>query len=102
MRRQRLVVIAVLVLAAALGAALPAVAVGRTPPYSTSGNQTLIYTASSGGQPQGAIIDGQYVRLVTEDCPMPARMLVDDPYPYTCLPPIKLLVLPGRACPVGR
>ncbi len=102
MRRQRLVIIAVLVLAAAFGAALPAVAVGRTPPYPTSGNQTLINAASSGGQPQGAIVDGQYVRLATEDCPMPARMLVDDPYPITCLLPIRLPVLPGRAYPVGR
>ncbi len=94
MRRQRLVVIAVLVLAAALGAALPAVAVGRTPPYSTSGNQTLIYTASSGGQPQGAIIDGQYVRLATEDCPIPARMLVDGQVVYACPRPVKLPPLP--------
>jgi len=68
MRRHRLVVVTVLILAAVLGAALPALAAGN-PTYYTAGRQTLIYTASSGGQPQGAIVAGQYIRLATEDWP---------------------------------
>ncbi len=94
MRRHRFVVITVLVLAAALGAALPALATGNTLPYSSSGGQTLIYTASSGDQPQGAIINGQYIRLATPDCPMPARMLVDGQIVYACPRPVKLPPLP--------
>lgn len=94
MQRQRLVVVTVLVLAAVLGAALPALAAGNAPSYFSSGGQTLIYTASSGGQPQGAIIGGQYVRLATPDCPAPARMLVDGVFIFKCPPPVKLPPLP--------
>jgi len=89
MRRHRLVVVTVLILAAVLGAALPALAAGN-PTYYTAGRQTLIYTASSGGQPQGAIVAGQHIRLATEDCPLPARMLVDGQVVYVCPQPVKL------------
>lgn len=94
MQRQRLVVVTVLALAAVLGAALPALAAGNAPSYFSSGGQMLIYTASSGSQPQGAIIGGQYIRLATEDCPMPARMLVDGQFVYACPRPVKLPPLP--------
>ena len=64
----------------------------QAPPYASRG--AMIYTASSGGQPQGAFLNGQYVRLATEDCPAPARMLVDGGYVYVCPPTLKLPVLP--------
>lgn len=121
MRSHRFVVVTVLVLAAVLGAALPALAAGNAPPYFSSSGQTLVYTASSGSQPQGAIIGGpppgeaiggpppgeaigspppgaiiggRYIRLDTEDCPMPARMLVDGQVVYVCPRPVKLPSLP--------
>lgn len=77
MRRHRLVVIVVLVLAAALGAALPVLAVGTLSANLTAGSQ--------------------YVRPAVLVCPLPARMWPDDPYPYTCPPPVKLPPLPGRS-----
>lgn len=91
MRRHRSVVLIVLVLAAVLGAALPALAAG-SPPSGLS----LIYTASSGPTPQGVILDGQYIRLATPDCPAPARMLVDGQPVYQCPRPLKLRPLPPR------
>jgi len=111
-RSHRFVVVTVLVLAAVLGAALPALAAGNAPPYFSSSGPTLVYTASSGSQPQGAIIGGpppgeaigspppgaiiggRYIRLDTEDCPMPARMLVDGQVVYVCPRPVKLPSLP--------
>lgn len=84
-----LVALVVLLLAVA---AVPASAAGNVP---TTGRPiSLIYTASSGGQPQGAFIDGQYVRLATPDCPVPARMLVDGVFTFKCPPPKKLPPLP--------
>lgn len=76
MRRHRLVVIVVLVLAAALGAALPALAAGPWPASLTAGSQS--------------------VRPAALNCPLPDRMWPDDPYPYACPPPVKLPPLPGR------
>lgn len=73
-------------------AVVPASAAGNVP---TTGRPiSLIYTASSGGQPQGAFIGGQYVRLATPDCPAPARMLVDGVYTYVCPAVKKLPPLP--------
>lgn len=77
MRRHRLVVSVVLVLAAALGAALPVLAAG---------------TLSA-----NLIAGGQYVRPAALDCPLPDRMWPDEPYPYACPPPVKLPPLPGRS-----
>ncbi len=84
-----LVALVVLLLAVAV---IPASAAGNVP---TTGRPiSLIYTASSGSQPQGAFIDGQYVRLATPDCPTPARMLVDGVFTFKCPPPRKLPPLP--------
>lgn len=90
-----LVALVVLLLAMSVG---PALAAGSTP---TTGNvpttgrfTSMVYTASSGGLPQGAFIDGQYVRLATPDCPVPARMLVDGVFTFKCPPPKKLPPLP--------
>ena len=70
---------------------VPASAAGNVP---TTGRPiSLIYTASSGGLPQGAFIDGQYVRLATPDCPVPARILVDGVFIFKC-PPVKKLPRP--------
>ncbi len=84
-----LVALVVLLLAVAI---VPASAAGNVP--TTSRPISLIYTASSGSQPQGAFIDGQYVRLATPDCPVPARMLVDGVFTFKCPPPRKLPPLP--------
>ncbi len=84
-----LVALVVLVLAVAV---VPASAAGNVP--TTSRPMSLVYTASSGSQPQGAFIDGQYVRLATPDCPVPARMLVDGVFTFKCPPPRKLPPLP--------
>ncbi len=92
MRRHRAAIVTVLVLAAVLGAALPALA-GDTPP---PGRLALIYAASSGPTPQGVILDGQYIRLATPDCPAPARMLVDGQTVYQCARLLKLRPLPPR------
>jgi len=90
-----LVVLVVLLLAAS---AVPALAAGNVPTTGkvpTTGRPiSLIYTASSGGQPQGAFIGGQYVRLATPDCPTPARMLVDGVFIFKCPPVKKLPPLP--------
>ncbi len=84
-----LVALVVLLLAVAV---VPASAAGNVP---TTGRPiSLIYTASSGSQPQGAFINGQYVRLATPDCPTPARMLVDGVFTFKCPPPRKLSPLP--------
>lgn len=77
MRRHRLVVIVVLVLAAALGAALPVLATG-----------TLSANTAVGSQP---------IRPAALDCPLPDRMWPDEPNPYACPPPVKLPPLPGRS-----
>ncbi len=98
MRRHRGSVLIVLVLAAVLGAALPALAGGGVPP----GRLSLIYTASSGPTPQGVILDGQYIRLATSDCPAPTRMLVDGQTVYHCPKPLKLRPLPPRAGLFGQ
>ena len=71
---------------------VPAAAAGNVP--TTSRPLSLVYTASSGGLPQGAFIDGQYVRLATPDCPVPARILVDGVFTFKCPPPRKLPPLP--------
>ena len=71
---------------------VPASAAGNVP--TTSRPLSLVYTASSGGLPQGAFIDGQYVRLATPDCPVPARMLVDGVFIFKCPPVKKLPPLP--------
>jgi hypothetical protein len=92
MRRHRGSIMTALVLAAVLGAAFPALAAGNPP----SGRLALIYTASSGLAPQGVILDGQYIRLATPDCPAPARMLVDGQTVYECPRPLKLRPLPPR------
>lgn len=84
-----LVALVVLLLATSV---TPTLAADRVP--TTSRPISLIYTASSGSQPQGAFIDGQYVRLATPDCPVPARMLVDGVFIFKCPPPIKLPPLP--------
>lgn len=76
MPNRRLVVIVVLVLAAALGAALPVLASG-----------TLSANTAVGSQP---------IRPAALDCPLPDRMWPDGPYPYTCPPPAKLPPFPGR------
>lgn len=96
MRRYRFIFVAALALVIALGAAIPALAAGAPPPYFNSGGLTLIYTASSGGQPQGAFIGGRYVRLATPDCPAPAVMRIDGADVYVCPPPIKLPPFPPR------
>ena len=84
-----LVALVVLLLAVAI---VPASAAGNVP---TTGRPiSLIYTASSGSQPQGAFINGQYVRLATPDCPTPARMLVDGVFIFKCPPVKKLPPLP--------
>ena len=84
-----LVALVVLLLAVAI---VPASAAGNVP--TTSRPLSLVYTASSGSQPQGAFIDGQYVRLATPDCPTPARMLVDGVFIFKCPPVKKLPPLP--------
>ncbi len=84
-----LVALVVLLLATSVG---PALAAGTVP--TTGRFISMVYTASSGGQPQGAFIGGQYVRLATADCPAPARMLVDGQFTYACPPPVKLPPLP--------
>jgi len=84
-----LAALVVLLLATAVS---PALAACKVP---TTGRPiSLVYTASSGGQPQGAFIGGQYVRLATADCPAPARMLVDGVYTYVCPAVKKLPPLP--------
>lgn len=98
MRRHRAAIVTVLVLAAVLGAALPALAAGGPPP----GQLSLIYTASAGPTPQGVIQDGQYIRLATPDCPAPARLLVDGQTVYQCPRPLKLRPLPPRPGLFGR
>ena len=84
-----LVALIVLLLAVSI---VPASAAGNVP--TTSRPMSMVYTASSGGLPQGAFIDGQYVRLATPDCPTPARMLVDGGYTYVCPAVKKLPPLP--------
>ena len=84
-----LVALVVLLLAVAI---VPASAAGNVP--TTSRPMSMVYTASSGGLPQGAFIDGQYVRLATPDCPTPARMLVDGVFIFKCPPVKKLPPLP--------
>ena len=86
-----LVALVVLLLAVSVA---PALAAGNVP--TTSRPMSMVYTASSGGLPQGAFIDGQYVRLATPDCPVPARMLVDGVFIFKCPPSIKLPPLPRR------
>ncbi len=93
MKIRSIVLLALVVLLLATSVA-PVLAAGPTPSHYSPGGQTLIFTASSPGQPQGAIIGGQYVRLATEDCPMPARMLVDGQIVYACPRPVKLPPLP--------
>ena len=89
--RSTLALVALVVLLLAV-AVVPALAAGNVP---TTGRPiSLIYTASSGSQPQGAFIDGQYVRLATPDCPTPARMLVDGVFIFKCPPVKKLPPLP--------
>lgn len=84
--KTRLALFAVVVLVLAMSV-IPALAAGNRP-------ISLVYTASSGGMPQGAFINGQYVRLSTPDCPNPMRILVDDEYVYVCPPAGKLPPLP--------
>ena len=84
-----LVALVVLLLAVA---AVPASAAGNVP---TTGRPiSLIYPASSGGQPQAAFIDCQYVRLATPACPVHAHLLVDGVFTVKCPPPKKLPPLP--------
>ena len=87
MPSHRLVVLTVLVLAAVLGAALPALATGNPPPHFTASGQTLIDTASSGGPPQGASRAGQDSRRTTDDCPLPAQRPVDGKVGSACPQP---------------
>ena len=84
-----LVALVVLLLAVSVA---PTLAAGNVP--TTSRPLSLVYTASSGSQPQGAFIDGQYVRLATPDCPVPARMLIDGVFVFKCPPVKKLPPLP--------
>ncbi len=84
----------VLLLVVLLTAVLAAPVLAGTPPPSFTSRGSMVYTASSGGQPQGAFLNGQYVRLATEDCPAPARMLPDGTFVYVCPPAVKLPVLP--------
>ncbi len=89
--------LAALVLLLLVVSIVPASAAGNAP---TTGRPiSLVYTASSGGQPQGAFIDGQYVRLATPDCPVPARMLVDGVFIFKCPPVKKLPPLPRPQLP---
>jgi len=87
-----LVGLASLVLLLLAASIVPAAAAGAVP--TTSRPLSLVYTSSSGSQPQGAFSDGQYVRLATPDCPAPARMLVDGVFTFKCPPPRKLPPLP--------
>ena len=84
-----LVALVVLLLAVSVA---PTLAAGNVP--TTSRPMSMVYTASSGSLPQGAFIDGQYVRLATPDCPTPARMLVDGVFIFKCPPVKKLPPLP--------
>lgn len=50
--------------------------------------------ASTGRSAQGVSISDRPVKVaLAENCPMPARMLVDGNYIYVC-PPVKKLLLP--------
>ena len=95
-----LVALVVLLFATSVG---PALAAGNVPTTgkvpTTSRPMSMVYTASSGSLPQGAFIDGQYVRLATPDCPVPARMLVDGVFTFKCPPPTKLPPLPRPRLP---
>jgi hypothetical protein len=84
MRRRRLIVVTVLILAAALGAAVPALA-PSVGPHAVAGRD-----ASS------------FARLVIVDCLMSDRVGLDEPHLSACPPPVQLPVLATPGLPVGR
>jgi hypothetical protein len=91
MRRHRLIVVTELILAAALGAAVPALAPSAGA-HAVAGRDALSCAVSS----------GQYPRLVIVEYLMPDRVGLDKPHLSAGLPPVQLPVLAMPGFPVRR
>jgi hypothetical protein len=91
MRRDRLIVVTVLVLSAAVGAAAPALApnVGQHP-------------VNGRGASSVAVAAGQHPRLVLLHCLSPDRVGLDEPHLSACPQALTLRVSAGQIFPIGR